>query len=143
VEQHVIDPRTLGAILVNSAVIALAVMRDGRIVSVNPAFRATFQATDGLIGGFPADVVVDGDQRRLADTPAAARTAPARFFGTGWRSGDQPFDVELSMESIMLDDEPLVVAFALRRPREPRLVRGSAPGGQSAPHVRRAQCPPC
>ena len=54
-----IDPRALGSVLVNSRAIAIAALRHGLIVFANPAFLATFRATNALVGTPLADIVVD------------------------------------------------------------------------------------
>ena len=48
-----LDLCTLAAVLMHSEAIALAAMRQGRIVFANPAFVATFRADDSLAGTFP------------------------------------------------------------------------------------------
>ena len=112
VERTRIDPRSLGALLVNSAVVALAVIRGGRIVFANPAFRAAFHATAGLSGVPAADIVFDADGDGLAEALDGAEHLPTRWFGIGRRADDLPFDLELCLEPANLDGEATVIAFA-------------------------------
>ena len=87
-------------------------MRRGRIVFANPAFLAMFHAADPLTGRSLADIVVDAEGDRLVEALAAAEHAPIRYFGTGRRGNDPPFDLEMSLECTALDGEPAVVVFA-------------------------------
>ena len=107
-----VDPRTLGTMLVNSTVIALAEMRHGRIVFANPAFLAMFHADDSLAGFSLADIVVDAEDDRLVEALAAAEHAPIRYSGIGRRGNDPPFDLEMSLECTVLDGEPPIVVLA-------------------------------
>jgi hypothetical protein len=54
-----IGPLALGALLANSHVVPLAVIRDGRIVFANPAFLAEFHAPGSLTGVLLSDIVAD------------------------------------------------------------------------------------
>jgi diguanylate cyclase (GGDEF)-like protein/hemerythrin-like metal-binding protein len=107
-----VDPRTLGAMLANSTVIALAQTCHGRIVFANPAFLAMFQAADALTGLSLVDIVVDAGGDRLVEALAAAEYAPVRYVGVGRRGNDPPFDLEMSLECTVLDGEPGVVVLA-------------------------------
>jgi diguanylate cyclase (GGDEF)-like protein/PAS domain S-box-containing protein len=112
-ERERVDPRTLGAILMHSEAIALAAMRQGRIVFANPAFVATFRADDPLAGIPLADIVFDVEGgERLAASLAAAEHAPTRYWGIGRRGDGSAFELELSLEYIELGGEPTVVALA-------------------------------
>jgi predicted signal transduction protein with EAL and GGDEF domain len=115
-----IDPRALGSVLVNSKAIALAALRHGLIVFANPAFLATFRATNALVGTPLADIVVDAGGDQLADTLLAAEHAPTRYYGAGKRGEDPSFDLELSLECTELDGEPTIVAFACDVTRQHR-----------------------
>ena len=106
-----IDPRSLGALLMDSAVVALAIVRGGRIVFANPAFLAAFRA-GGLAGVALADIVLEARDTALADALAEARRAPTCWFGTGRRGNEPPFDLELRLEPVMLDGEASVIALA-------------------------------
>ncbi len=53
--------------LLNSSVVALAVIRGGRIVLANSAFLAAFRATTLLAGVPLADIVIDSDGDRLVE----------------------------------------------------------------------------
>ncbi len=110
-EHDHIDPRALGAVLLNSEVIALAAIRHGRIVFANPAFLTAFRATDALIGMELADIVVDGGDA-LAEALVAAERAPTRYCGMGRREEEPLFDLELSLECAVLEGVPTLVAFA-------------------------------
>jgi diguanylate cyclase (GGDEF)-like protein len=107
-----VDPRALGSVLVNSRAIALAALRHGQIVFANPAFLATFRATNALIGKPLADIVVDAGGDGLSEALVAAEHAPTRYHGAGKRGADPSFDLELSLECTMLDGESTIVAFA-------------------------------
>jgi len=107
-----IDPRRLGAAMMNSAAIAIAVVRHGEIVFANPAFVAIFRAAGSLIGVPFTEFVADADGDRVTAALAAARQSPSRCFAAGRRGDDPPFDLELSLECAVFDDEPLVIAFA-------------------------------
>ena len=112
-ERERVDPRTLGAVLMHSEAIALAAMRQGRIVFANPAFVATFRADDSLAGIPLADIVFDVEGgERLAASLAAAEHAPTHYWGIGRRGDGSAFELELSLECIEIGGEPTVVAFA-------------------------------
>ena len=112
-ERDLMDPRALGAVLMHSEAIALAAMRQGRIVFANPAFVATFRADDPLTGVPLADIVFDVEGgERLAASLAAAGHAPTRYWGVGRRGDESAFEVELSLECIEIGGEPTVVALA-------------------------------
>jgi diguanylate cyclase (GGDEF)-like protein/hemerythrin-like metal-binding protein len=111
VAESPIDPRSLGTLLLNSDVVALAVLRGGRIVFANPAFLAAFRAS-GLAGVAVADIVLDARDASLADALADAELAPTCWVGTGRRDSEPPFDLELRLEPVMLDGEAIVIAFA-------------------------------
>ena len=98
-------------LLLNSGTIAFAVIRDGRIVFCNAAFRAMFQA-DGLIGVRLAEIVFDTDGDRLIEALAIAENAPTRYFGIGQRRDDAPFHLELTLAREVLGGEPAIIAFA-------------------------------
>ncbi len=106
-----IDPRSLGTLLLNSDVVALAVLRGGRIVFANPAFLAAFRASE-LAGVAVADIVLDARDDSLTNALADAELAPACWVGTGCRDNEPPFDLELRLEPVMLDGEAIVIAFA-------------------------------
>jgi hypothetical protein len=68
--------RALGALLVNSRIVALALISEGRIVFANPAFHAEFDATGPLAGVALKDIVADVHMDRLDVALAAAEHAP-------------------------------------------------------------------
>jgi diguanylate cyclase (GGDEF)-like protein/hemerythrin-like metal-binding protein len=112
-ERERVDPRTLGAVLMHSEAIALATMRQGRIVFANPAFVATFRADDSLAGIPLADIVFDLEGgARLVASLAAAERAPTHYWGIGRRADESAFEIELSLECIEIGGEPTVVALA-------------------------------
>ena len=119
-EQDRVDLRALGSVLVNSKAIALAALRHGRIVFANPAFLATFRATNALIGTPLADIVVDAGGDRLADTLLSAERSPTRYYGAGRRGEVPSFDLELSLECTELDGESTIIAFACDVTRQHR-----------------------
>ena len=119
-KQDRIDLRALGSVLVNSKAIALAALRQGLIVFANPAFLATFRATNALIGTSLTDIVVDAGIDRLADALLAAEHAPTRYYGAGKRGEDLSFDLELSLECTELDGERTIIAFACDVTRQHR-----------------------
>jgi diguanylate cyclase (GGDEF)-like protein/hemerythrin-like metal-binding protein len=106
------DPGSLGALVLHSTVLALAVIRRGRIEFANPAFLAMFRPAEGLTGIPLADIVVDTDCHRLAEALADAEHASVRYFGSGCRGADRSFDVELCLETATLAGEPAIIAFA-------------------------------
>ena len=163
-----VDPRTLGTMLANSTVIALAEICHGRIAFANPAFLAMFHADDSLTGLALTDIVVDTEDDRLAEALAAAEHAPVRYVGIGRRGNDPPFDLEMSLECTVHDGEPAIIVLAwdvteqfhskeqlaylaytddLTRLGEPRPVRRSPASVRAAcaeprHHVRRAHARP-
>jgi len=112
VEQSQINPQTLGALLLHSTVVALAVLQAGRIVFANPAFRTVFGASTELTGVPLVSNIADGDADRLAEALGRAAHAPIRFFGTGRRGDGAPFDLDLRLEPVVIDGETVVVGFA-------------------------------
>ena len=111
-EHDRIDPRTLGGMLAQSTTIALAVLRAGQIVFANPAFTTLFRSQAPLVGVLLADIVVDGDGDHLTDAMAAAEHAAIRYFGTGRRSEELCFDVELCLETAPSEGGSVIIAFA-------------------------------
>ncbi len=107
-----LDPRSLGALLVNSSVIALAAIRAGRIAFANPAFHAEFCAAGPLAGVALRDIVIDAYGDCLAEALTAAEFAPVTYVGVGRRGAEASFVVEIKLQSVMLDGSPLVVGFA-------------------------------
>ncbi len=101
------DPKLLGAALAESRVVAVAVVRNGAIVFANAAFRTMFDADDTLLGA-PFGSLGDGADDALCD----AATAPAGFAARGQHADGQAFDLELTLETVVLDGEPAVLAFA-------------------------------
>ena len=101
-----VDPRTIGTLLADSTVIALAATQRGRIVFANPAFLAMFHAADALTGHPLANLVTDVDSGRLAQALVTAEHTPVRYFGIGRRDGAPLFDLEMSLERTMHDGEP-------------------------------------
>jgi len=123
VQHDRLDPRTLGKVLANSAVIAVAGIRHGCIVFANPAFVALFRAQQPLTDLPLADIVEDFGNDRLDVALAAAEHAPTHYFGLGQRGEQPPFDLELNLECVEPSGTPTVVAFAadvtdLHRSRE-------------------------
>jgi diguanylate cyclase (GGDEF)-like protein/hemerythrin-like metal-binding protein len=107
-----IDARSLGALLVNSSMIALAAVRHGRIVFANPAFQSLFHVKRPLAGCVLADIVGDTGDDRLSEALVAAARGPVGYSGRGHR-GEQPsFDLELHLEYAEPGGEPTVLAFA-------------------------------
>jgi len=106
------DARSLGALLVNSGMIALASVRHGLIVFANPAFHLLFHATRPLTGCVLADIVSDTGDDRLTDALVAAAYGPVGYSGSGHRGEEPSFDVELHLECAEPDGEPTVLAFA-------------------------------
>jgi diguanylate cyclase (GGDEF)-like protein/hemerythrin-like metal-binding protein/PAS domain S-box-containing protein len=103
----------LGSALAKSGVIALAAIRDGHIVFTNPAFRRLFHASGDTLSGITLpDIVTAADRHRLAAAVESARQAPACFVGVGTRGEEPPFDLEVHLETAVLDGEPVVLAFA-------------------------------
>jgi diguanylate cyclase (GGDEF)-like protein/hemerythrin-like metal-binding protein len=116
--------RSLGELLAHSSVVALAVLRQGRIAFANPAFHAEFHATGSLVGVALADIVTDVRMDRLEEALVAARHAPVTYFGVDSQDLDTAFDVKLDLEGAVLDGEPVVLACASRlterhQPNEP------------------------
>jgi diguanylate cyclase (GGDEF)-like protein/hemerythrin-like metal-binding protein len=111
-EDDQIGLRALGALLVNSRVIALALISEGRIVFANPAFHAEFDATESLAGVPLKDIVADVHMDRLGAALAAAEYAPTTYFGVDGRGLQITPDVKLDLEGAFLDGEPVVIAFA-------------------------------
>jgi diguanylate cyclase (GGDEF)-like protein/hemerythrin-like metal-binding protein len=107
-----VNPDALGALLLNSTAIALAVIHRERIAFANPAFVALFGAAGGMQGQLIADVVLDAEGDKLADALAATQIAPRRYYGMGRRAGEAVFDVELCLQQAALDCQTMVVAFA-------------------------------
>ncbi len=107
-----VDPRTIGTLLADSTVIALAATHRGRIVFANPAFLAMFHAADALTGHPLANLVTDVDSGRQAQALVTAEHTPVRYFGIGRRERAPLFDLEMSLECTMHDGEPAVVALA-------------------------------
>lgn len=107
-----VDLRALGALLVNSGAIALAVIRHERIMFATPAFHAMFHASGSLAGIMLPDIVTDSGGERLADALTAAEHGATRFTGLGHRGGEPVFDLILDLELADLGGEPAVLAFA-------------------------------
>ncbi len=112
IENVCVDAPSLGGLLLHSKVIALAVIRQGRIVFANPAFHATFKADGDLTGVALTDLMADADRDALTEALASAEEAPRHYHGMGRRAADAPFDVELCLENAVLDGESAVIAFA-------------------------------
>lgn len=106
------DARSLGALLVNSGMIALAAARHGRIVFANPAFHSLFHAARPLTGCVLADIVGDSGDDRLTDAIQAAAHGPVGYSGRGHRGEEPSFDLELHLECAEPDGEPTVLLFA-------------------------------
>jgi diguanylate cyclase (GGDEF)-like protein/hemerythrin-like metal-binding protein len=111
-EQRQVDEQSLGAMLINSRRIALAMMRDGQITFANPAFQVLFQSPDALVGARFDSLVNSGPADGLADALLAAEQAQIRYFGTGWRSDGSFFDLELCLAPALADGEAATIAFA-------------------------------
>ena len=109
-ERHRVDEQSLGAMLINSKMIALAMMRDGQITFANPAFQVLFRSPDALVGAEFESLVNSGPADGLADALLAAEQAQIRYFGTGWRSDGSFFDLELCLAPV--DGEAATIAFA-------------------------------
>ena len=108
-----VDLRSLGALLVNSGMIALAVIRHGQIVFATPAFHAIFRASEPLAGIMLADIVTDSDDGQLADALGTAERGVTHFTGLGQRGDEPVFDLALDLEPVDWSGEPAVLAFAL------------------------------
>src|SRR5215467_10325120 len=106
------DARALGALLVNSGMIALAAVRHMRIVFANPAFHALFRAAGPLTGRDLADLVSDTGGDRLIDALLAATRGSVGYAGRGLRGAEPSFDLELHLECAELDGAMTVLAFA-------------------------------
>ncbi len=98
--------------LINSRMIALAMMRDGQITFANPAFQVLFQSPDALVGARFESLVNSGPADGLTDALLAAEQAQIRYFGTGWRSDGSFFDLELCLAPALVDGEAATIAFA-------------------------------
>jgi diguanylate cyclase (GGDEF)-like protein/hemerythrin-like metal-binding protein len=106
------DARSLGALLINSGMIALAAIRHGRIVFANPAFHSLFHATGPLTDCVLANIVSDTGGDRLTDALLGAAQGPVGYSGCGHRGNELSFDLELHLECAEPDGEPTVLAFA-------------------------------
>jgi diguanylate cyclase (GGDEF)-like protein/hemerythrin-like metal-binding protein len=106
-----IGPLALGALLANSHVVPLAVIRDGRIVFANPAFLAEFHAPGSLTGVLLSDIVADV-MDRLDEALATAEHQPTTYWGVDGRGSDTTPDVKLELEGAVLDGECVVIVFA-------------------------------
>jgi diguanylate cyclase (GGDEF)-like protein/hemerythrin-like metal-binding protein/PAS domain S-box-containing protein len=111
-ERHRMDEQSLGSILVDSRMIALAMMREGQITFANPAFHALFQSADALVGARFENLVSSGPDDGLADALSAAEQAPIRYFGTGRRSDGSSFDLELCLGPAAANGKAATIAFA-------------------------------
>jgi diguanylate cyclase (GGDEF)-like protein len=107
-----VDLRSLGTLLVNSGMIALAVIRYGRIVFASPAFHAMFDVSGPLAGITLAEIVTGTDDGDLGDALAIAERGTTRFTGLGHRGDEPVFDLALDLEPLDLGGESAVFAFA-------------------------------
>jgi diguanylate cyclase (GGDEF)-like protein len=114
IEDDQIGVRALGRLLVNSRVVALALVCKGRIAFANPAFCAEFDSAESLTGVLLKDIVTDVHMDRLEAALAAAEHAPVTYFGADGRDPHSASDVQLDLEGALLDGEPVVIAFASR-----------------------------
>ncbi len=108
-----VDLRSLGALLVNSGMIALAVIRHGQIVFATPrSTRYSGPASRWQASCLPTSsrILTMGSlpTRSARPNEAASRTSPPR------QRGDEPvFDLALDLEPVDWSGEPAVLAFAL------------------------------
>jgi diguanylate cyclase (GGDEF)-like protein/hemerythrin-like metal-binding protein len=112
VDEVQVDPRSLGALLTDSAVIALAVVRRGVIIFANPAFIRLFRTSGTLLDIPLATLISDGSDGRLGEALVAAERTSTRYFGLGRRDDGPSFDIELCLETATLGSAPAVIAFA-------------------------------
>jgi diguanylate cyclase (GGDEF)-like protein/hemerythrin-like metal-binding protein len=107
-----LDPQQLGPALAESEAIALAAIRDGRIVFANPAFQHLFGAPARLTGTALDEIVADIGDDRLTVALAAAAETPICYVGMGRRGVEAPFYVELKLGTLDIDGPVTLIAFA-------------------------------
>jgi diguanylate cyclase (GGDEF)-like protein/hemerythrin-like metal-binding protein len=107
-----VDLRSLGVHLLNSGIIAVAVIRKGRIEFANPAFHQQFHASGSLIGMEIQDLVTDAERDRLTRALIAAEHNLTTYVGFGRRSETHAFDLELELECTLWEGAPTIIALA-------------------------------
>jgi diguanylate cyclase (GGDEF)-like protein/PAS domain S-box-containing protein len=116
--------RSIG-LLAKSRLIAVAGVRDGRVLFANLAFEALFGATGTLAGVMLGDLAEDSFGDRLSASLAAAERGPVSYLGSGKGADGRTFALEMALECLEVDNEPTIVAFAwdiTKRMRSTRLL---------------------
>jgi diguanylate cyclase (GGDEF)-like protein/hemerythrin-like metal-binding protein len=107
-----VDLRSLGAHLLNSGIVAVAVVRKGKIEFANPAFHQQFRASGSLVGFRVQDLVADAEKDRLTQALVAAERSLTTYVGVGKRSDTHSFDLELELECTLLEGASTIIALA-------------------------------
>ena len=110
-------------LLANSRIIAVAVLRAGRILFANRAFEALFVTTGTLTGTRLEDLIEDSLGESLCASIEAAKGGPVSYLGSGRRLDGRTFTLELALEYLELDGQPALVAFAWDISRRVRSTR--------------------
>jgi diguanylate cyclase (GGDEF)-like protein/hemerythrin-like metal-binding protein/PAS domain S-box-containing protein len=105
------DLRSLG-FLASSRVIAVAAVRQERIIFANHAFEVLFHAGESLAGIPLHDLVSDTFGDSLAVSLASAERAPVTYLGSGKRPDGRTFALEIALEQLEIDSKPTLIAFA-------------------------------
>jgi len=104
-------PGSLGAILARSEVIALAAIRDGRVILANPAFGALFGRQETLAGLALRHLFAPYERARLAEALTVTGRSSEIFTGRAVREDGSSFEIELRLAFESIDGQPTVVAF--------------------------------
>lgn len=107
------DAQSLGTTLQRSKVIALALLREGRVIFANPAFLSLFHAAGSLIGSEVQDLIAERDRDGLGAALETAAQGETTFTAMGLRADAPPFDLEVSLEAGSVTDVPTLVMFAV------------------------------
>jgi diguanylate cyclase (GGDEF)-like protein/hemerythrin-like metal-binding protein/PAS domain S-box-containing protein len=106
------DPESLGVALAASRAVALAVVRHGRILFANIAFHDLFLARNTLVDTGLSSLVTEADRDSLVERLREATGAPATYSGTGLRSDGTPFELEMHLETSIIDGQSTMIVFA-------------------------------
>jgi len=107
-----IDAASVSRMLTGSRAIPVALVRDGRLVFANFAFRTLFRIDTATTRMALSGLIAAQDQAVLGTVLSGPAETPATFQGRAVRLDGSSFDVELLLARETLDGVPMVCVFA-------------------------------
>lgn len=106
-----LDSATVSRLLTGSRAVPFAVVRMGRFVFANPAFKTLFRAGAGVVGMPLIGLIAARDRTGIGELLADLDEMPMTFRGQALRRDGTVFDVELFLARETFDGMPTICVF--------------------------------